>query len=703
MGAKYRCISLMICLFLFMQGLQSYALNGMSLIDFYDDTQIYYISESPDRVRRTIESFGLEAKVLSRADFDKDLYSIKHILLQGETLNLAQKEIIALQTFVSKGGNLSIVGPVSIAQAFGFEFGNEIEVKGVIESMNGELEVNWPAPVYYQPVLPEDTLDIYTLFKENKGIAAAGRTYGLGKVYYTADVFYSFDAQEIVLFPYIMNNMTEFLDIKPIKRIDDVRVYMDWGFNYAADPKEIVDLLSDGGVSEVHLSAWYDIGRVRNFYEEFIKLCHTKGILVYAWFELPMVTQEFWNDNDAVRQKNIYGEDAVVGWRSLVALEDPLVNDKVKQEVASIVEAFNWDGLNLAELYFEPAGGFSLVGDITPFSEYFVNDFIEKYGFNPAEIFVAESNLTYTQQLELMDAYISERINLITKLNVDYVYYFESNYPELDLYITLIDDSLDAEITKHIGSDSRQIMSALESTDVKLQIEDPFHLWSNASGRYLNIGKYFSDLYPENFESIDINIVNRASAFPTSKQTGTEYNYLVFHGAAYSQNVHLYAFNTVYALDFMQSPYVLGAYVSIRKFEDSLLLESPAAFIIEGDFKGNDVYRNKEIWPFRNDHEIMLPKGYSLLSTSEMEQSGKRTPWITNITAEVLGHRILENGIEIEYYNRQGGYLSTDMATEEIFIDGQKAILDRYVEEETYTISLPKGSHIITLVWKQEN
>ena len=140
-----------------------------------------------------------------------------------------------MQTFVSNGGDLSIIGPVSIAQAFGFEFEHEIEVKGVIESMNGELEVNWPVPVYYQPVLPEDTLDIYTLFKESKGIAAAGRIYGLGKVYYTADVFYSFGVQEIVLFPYVMHNMADFFEIKPIKRIDDVRVYMDWGFNYAAD------------------------------------------------------------------------------------------------------------------------------------------------------------------------------------------------------------------------------------------------------------------------------------------------------------------------------------------------------------------------------------------------------------------------------------------------------------------------------------
>ena len=89
MGATYRRISLMICLFLFMQGLQSYAINGMSLTDLYNDTQIYYISESPDRVRRTIESFGLEAKVLNSADFAKGLYSIKHILLQGEDTQIS--------------------------------------------------------------------------------------------------------------------------------------------------------------------------------------------------------------------------------------------------------------------------------------------------------------------------------------------------------------------------------------------------------------------------------------------------------------------------------------------------------------------------------------------------------------------------------------------------------------------------------------
>ena len=51
-----------------------------------------------------------------------------------------------------------------------------------------------------------------------------------------------------------------------------------------------------------------------------IEACHRNGILVYAWLELPHVSEKFWDDHPEWREKTALLQDAQLDWRKLMNL-----------------------------------------------------------------------------------------------------------------------------------------------------------------------------------------------------------------------------------------------------------------------------------------------------------------------------------------------------------------------------------------------
>ena len=66
-----------------------------------------------------------------------------------------------------------------------------------------------------------------------------------------------------------------------------------------------------------------------------IEACHRHAILVYAWLELPHVSEKFWADHPAWREKTALGQDAQLDWRKLMNLENPECHRAVETEYQS--------------------------------------------------------------------------------------------------------------------------------------------------------------------------------------------------------------------------------------------------------------------------------------------------------------------------------------------------------------------------------
>ena len=77
-----------------------------------------------------------------------------------------------------------------------------------------------------------------------------------------------------------------------------------------------------------------------------IEACHREGILVYAWFELPHVSERFWQDHPEWREKTASGKDGQVGWRFSMNLQNPAAYRAAIAAEPSFAEAHN----NLAGL-----------------------------------------------------------------------------------------------------------------------------------------------------------------------------------------------------------------------------------------------------------------------------------------------------------------------------------------------------------------
>ena len=90
-------------------------------------------------------------------------------------------------------------------------------------------------------------------------------------------------------------------------------------------------------------------------YAALIQALHARGILAYAWLEPPFVDLAMWQKQPQCREKTETGQDAHPYWRDLISLETPACFNLAWQQWTPVIEGNPWDGVNVAELYFESA------------------------------------------------------------------------------------------------------------------------------------------------------------------------------------------------------------------------------------------------------------------------------------------------------------------------------------------------------------
>ena len=121
------------------------------------------------------------------------------------------------------------------------------------------------------------------------------------------------------------------------------------------------------GIGALHVAAWHYWERdpqADEYLRKLIEACHRHAIPVYAWLELPHVSEKFWDDHPEWREKTALLQDAQLDWRKLMNLTNRAAFAAVAQGMRDLTGRFDWDGVNLAELYFESLEGVSKSGAI---------------------------------------------------------------------------------------------------------------------------------------------------------------------------------------------------------------------------------------------------------------------------------------------------------------------------------------------------
>ena len=250
------------------------------------------------------------------------------------------------------------------------------------------------------------------------------------------------------------------------------------------------------GIAALHVAAWhfYDPDPERDEYlKRLIDACHRHGILVYAWLELPHVSEKFWADHPEWREKTAVLQDAQLDWRKLMNLQNPRLRRRRADGLKRMMERFDWDGVNLAELYFESLEGVGNPARFTP-----MNDDVRAQFRAQAASTASRSGARHNDAASLRQ-FLDFRAELARRMQEDWLNAVEACRafrPDLDVVLTHVDDRFDTGMKDSIGADAARVLPLLDTHSFTFLIEDPATVWNLGPQRYPEIAKRYRPLTP---------------------------------------------------------------------------------------------------------------------------------------------------------------------------------------------------------------
>jgi hypothetical protein len=382
------------------------------------------------------------------------------------------------------------------------------------------------------------------------------------------------EGKAIARMPYLASTLESEFGVQPVAERMDIDLYVDPDLVGATTPKELSIRWAQAGIRRIYLSAWKDDreNHGRFDYVSFVDTMHRRGIEVYAWLEWPHVNRSFWNLHPECRERTADDGYARIFWREHVALEVPACFDLAWAETKDILTSAAFDGVNLAELYFEGATlGPEEPSTYTPFHPAVVKQFERKHGFDPHDL-VDPLNARYWKFDRASFAIWTKfRDNLITDLHRRAIEKLGTVFKPEQLMVTIIDDRYrpDGEpfrgpgsLALNIGSNSRDILALRAKTPFAVQVEDPFTMWVRSPARYRDYRELYNDVTSSELV-LDINVVDRGTAiesgFTTKKSVGIELARSVHSIGSTGARLAVYASSTISVEDLDWIRFALAA------------------------------------------------------------------------------------------------------------------------------------------------
>ena len=583
---------------------------------------------------------------------------------------------------VEKGAVLILEGESSLAEMFGFRRTSEsVQVNSLTDIHRPTLPIVWEKglelPIFRIP----EGATIFAHERWNKAPLSAGFHRGLGAVLWIA---VPPGERGYERFPYLLNALCD-LGLDPPFRTNRLWAFFDSAYRSRVDVDYFAARWRKAGISALHVAAWHFFepdpeGDV--YLAKLIEACHRQGILVYAWLELPHVSEKFWHDHPEWREKTAVLQDAQLDWRKLMNLTNRDCFRAVSAGVTQLAARFDWDGVNLAELYFESLEGPANPARFTPMNDDVRAEFKAQSGVDPLTLFSPQPATP-----SLLPAFLTYRAGLTFRLQQEWLNQLElirRRKPHLDLVLTHVDDRFDPNMREAIGADAARVLPLLDTHNFTFLIEDPATVWHLGPQRYQTIAERYRALTAHRDKlAIDLNIVDRyQNVYPTKQQTGTELFQLVHHAAANFPRVALYFENSLLPPDLPLLPSAAATVTRMERMGPKLVVESTTAVGIP--WKGPAIVDGL-LWPAGDDQTLWLPAGPHAIEHAPASSS----PRLLYLNADLKSaHSLSATRIEFSYQSASRAIAILDRPLKSIQIDGVDAPL---------TLLLPRGQHVITI------
>jgi len=520
------------------------------------------------------------------------------------------------QSRVDRGAVLILEGSSPLAASFGFRAKAEtVSVIHVVDQHNPELPVIWQQALELPRYDVPASATVFAKDRWSKQPLVAGMHVGAGAVLWVAvnpgELGYE-------RFPYLMQALSD-LGAKPLFRSPRLWAFFDDSYRTRADPDYLAIRWRKAGISALHVASWhfYDADTEHDKYLQLlIEACHRRGILVYAWVELPHVSDRFWADHPQWREKTGLLQDAQLDWRKLMNLENPECVAAIVKGLARMMGSFDWDGINLAELYFESLEGAANPARFTPMNDDVRAEFKSQQGWDPIEIWKGHNDAASLR------TFLDFRAGLARQMQEQWLKtaeQFRDFRPDLHIVLTHVDDQFDQGMRDSIGAEAKRVLPLLDNHSFSFLIEDPATIWNLGPDRYPEIAKRYSTLTAHTEKlAIDINIVDRyQDVYPTRQQTGTELFELVHLASVAFSRVAVYFENSLLKpdLELLPSAAAVVTHYAYSGDRGIVTIESPSDIEFSpANGRGGERWMggasvDGKPWPFVSNGAIHLPAG----------------------------------------------------------------------------------------------
>jgi hypothetical protein len=581
-------------------------------------------------------------------------------------------------------GSVGILeGSSVVAEGFGIKpTSKKVVVRSVTDARAPKLGIIWDKaqelPVFELP----PGAQVFAKERWTGAPLMAGLKHGSGSVLWLAA---KPGARGYERVPYVLQALSD-LGLQPPLRSNRLWAFFDSSYRSRVDLDYFAEAWRKAGIAALHVAAWHynEPDAERDAYlRRLIEACHKRAILVYAWIELPHVSEAFWQQHPEWREKTALLQDAHLDWRKLMNLQNPDCFRVVSTATRGLIERFDWDGVNIGELYFESLEGVANPSRFTPMNDDIRSEYKALTGIDPHTLF--ETKVDSPE----MKLFLNWRAGVVKRMQSQWIAEVEKTRktrPNLDIVLTHVDDRFDTRMRELVGADAAAVLPMLGAHDFQFLIEDPATVWHLGPERYSEIARRYAQLTPKRDKlAIDINIVERyQDVYPTKQQTGVELLQLVQIASKAFDRVALYFENSIAKADWSLLP---SAGAVAKRFERSggkVVVESDHGLGVKwpGAAKVNG-----RPWPLSDGNTVWLPKGSYVIEPAI--QSAAR---IRDFNGNLHTAAATARGVEFSYQSGSRAIAVLNGKVKRLEIDGREEAPAFLADQ---VLALPRGQHLV--------
>ena len=657
--------------------------------------------------KTVLEALGYQVKIVNAVKFRETPGSNDTLLVvpHAAGLKLSDGQQRLVLRYLGSGGNVVADGSQPWLVKIGIAFtGFQTIVSSVTDPDHTDVKLTWrPDEHIARFTPPENVRELMDDNESGQPMAFSG-SFGAGHYIYLAAQLDNFTNEGTSHYPYFPEYLSTTFGAPTSLRSHHIEVYFDPDSRPGADLNRLATIWHRAGISTVHVAAW-KFTRLYSFpYDEFVRACHRNGIAVYAWFVYPMVTPKMWDDHPEWREKTASGADGNVGWRFSMNLQDPDCFQAAMDWTKVLLNASDWDGVDIAELNFDADFKDYLRSDkFVPMNDIVRAEFKKKSGFDPKELFLPSSPHYYKTDPAGMAKFQRYREDIVVDWHRRVL---KELYPlckqrGLEVIITMLDGLHDEYVRPALGVDSRRITALMREFPFTLEVEDPARFWMTSAERYRRFAATYLKLVPDPHRLMfDVNVVPDRDItntnLPSKTATGTELALTILSAASASGRAAVYSEQTVSPQDWDLIQMVLNRPTSVSGGKTSMDVDAGTSLVFT---PADDplYYVDGHPWPAISADGVVMPTGDHSISTEQswwhFLDTNAFEARILSTTADLVEAHADTTGLTLQYHSPGRAVFIFNQEPNDILVDGSSATLPTERSGADWAVVFPAGDH----------